>query len=620
MMSMEKRVLLAFILSTLVLAGWYYFFAPPVPQNAPPSGSPASPEASPVTSPEGASAPRPSAPPESVHPTSSSPDEMGVVVDDRQESPERRISIETPFWRGTFSTHGAVAISWSIKQIKSGPRKEIRGADGGTLELIPQSEEVLRELGAPFALVATDEELTALLNSVNYAVSEPSETIRLNASERREVIFSWRGAGLEVYKRFVFYGDRFDFQYSVDVRRQNQPVPVEMVLGPNFGDQSVVQTGAYISGPEVVAGVADKAQRFSARKPSVEELKGPLDWVCADDNYFALALIPPDPLEYVRLRTKVRTLLVEGTEVEKHYIAALAPLSNGQVHTIFAGPKDPELLTELGQRVNRPSIEHIIRYGYMSSVIKPIINEVLLPVLNFTYRLIPNYGVAILLITFVINMLFFPLKWKSAVKMKKAQALQPKMKELQQKIKNLKKDDPQLKELQMEQMRLMREANPLGGCLPMLLQLPVFWAFFILLTVSLDLRQAPFVGWINDLSSPDKLFILGYEIHVLPIAMCLSWMAQTFVMPSPAPTDPAQRAQQRIQKVLMGVLMPVAFTIFFFWRAPSGLVLYWMFNSLVGAGQQVIINRMTHVADQEGPAPSPSKPQSRKPRRAKRAT
>jgi YidC/Oxa1 family membrane protein insertase len=282
-------------------------------------------------------------------------------------------------------------------------------------------------------------------------------------------------------------------------------------------------------------------------------------------------------------------------------IAAVAPIPQGTVHKIFAGPKDPEVLAELGTEIGKPSLEHLIKYGFMTSLIKPIVDGFLLPTMNLTYKLTRNYGVAILLITFVINMLFFPLKWKGAIKMKQAQAMQPKMKELQNKIKGLKKDDPKLKELQMEQIHLMRQANPLGGCLPLLVQLPFFWAFFVLLTVSIDVRHAPFFGWINNLSAPDRVPLFGFDMHVLPILMCLSMMAQTLVMPTPpvALDDPTQVTQQKVQKIMMGVFMPVVFTFFFFWNAPSGLVLYWMFGNIVATGQQLVINRMIQASPEQ---------------------
>jgi YidC/Oxa1 family membrane protein insertase len=415
-----------------------------------------------------------------------------------------------------------------------------------------------------------------------------------------------------VAKKFVFFSDRFDFDFSLQALRGNQPIDARLVLGPNFGDQSVTHAGSYITGPQAIADVDGAVQRIAANAISTTEFKGTIDWAGVEDNYFALILIPHNHTGQMDLRGTAQKVMVDGVLQDRHFIASVVPIEQGQTHTIFAGPKDPEILSQIGARIGHPSFEFVINYGIGGTLVKVLVNHFLLPVLNFTYRLIPNYGVAILLITFAINMAFFPLKWKSTIKMKKAQAMQPKMKELQDKMKGLKKDDPKMQELQTEQLRMMREANPFGGCLPMLVQLPFFWAFFVLLTVSIDVRQAPFFGWIDNLTAPDTLHLLGFDLHVLPIAMCLSWVAQTFIMPMPGSTDPSQAAQQKIQKIMMGVVMPVIFTVFFFWQAPSGLVLYWMFNSLVGVGQQLVINRLMPAAppDDINKEPQPKKGKS----------
>jgi YidC/Oxa1 family membrane protein insertase len=162
--------------------------------------------------------------------------------------------------------------------------------------------------------------------------------------------------------------------------------------------------------------------------------------------------------------------------------------------------------------------------------------------------------------------------------MKRAAAMQPKMKELQEKMKKLEKNDPRMLDLQKEQISLMKQGNPLMGCLPLLLQMPFFVAVFAILTVSIEVRHAPFFGWLTDLSAKDPL-------HILPIVMCVTMIAQTALTPSPATVDPMQK---RIQ-----YLMPPILTFFFFWSAPAGLVLYWMVGNLVGVVQQFVINRLT---------------------------
>jgi YidC/Oxa1 family membrane protein insertase len=172
--------------------------------------------------------------------------------------------------------------------------------------------------------------------------------------------------------------------------------------------------------------------------------------------------------------------------------------------------------------------------------------------------------------------------------MKKAQKLAPKMKELQEKMKGMKQNDPRLKELQMDQLRLMREGNPLGGCLPLLIQMPFLFALYRAITISLDFRQASFL-WIPDLSAAEP-----YLIHMLPILMTGTMVVLQLVTPAPS-TDPMQRK-------MMAVGMPL-FMLYILWSAPSGLVLYWLVGNIVGFSQQFLINRWTKPDDEEVPAP-----------------
>jgi YidC/Oxa1 family membrane protein insertase len=251
---------------------------------------------------------------------------------------------------------------------------------------------------------------------------------------------------------------------------------------------------------------------------------------------------------------------------------------------IFVGPKDRALLAELSQQTG-VNFDNLIDYGIFSSVIRPLIPAIGWA-LNGLSAIFHNYGWAIVVVTVIINLALSPLRWYSSRKMKQAAKHQPRMKEIQEQIKKLKdspkKNEKQMLELQREQMALMKEANPLGGCLPLLLQMPVFWAFFIYLTVSLEVRQQAWIFWIRDLSSPDPLFIL-------PIVMCVTMIASTWMMPQPNANDP----NLKMQRIMMTWVMPIMLTWFFFFSAPSGLVLYWMVGNVVGVLIQVVINRKT---------------------------
>jgi YidC/Oxa1 family membrane protein insertase len=262
---------------------------------------------------------------------------------------------------------------------------------------------------------------------------------------------------------------------------------------------------------------------------------------------------------------------------------AIPVRSDSSTH-IFIGPKDRKLLAEVGHGLG-VDLEALIDYGFFHFMVRPIV-----PVIGWALDglagVFHNYGWSIVAVTFVINLCLSPLRFYSSRKMKQAAKHQPRLKELQERMKKLKenpkKSEKEMLELQKEQMALMKEANPLGGCLPMLLQMPIFWAFFIYLTISLDVRHAPWILWLKDLSTADPY-------HVLPIVMCVTMIGQTKLTPQPATADPSMK----MQRLMMTWLMPIMLTWFFFLSAPSGLVLYWMVSNVVGVVVQLVINKIT---------------------------
>ncbi len=224
----------------------------------------------------------------------------------------------------------------------------------------------------------------------------------------------------------------------------------------------------------------------------------------------------------------------------------------------------------------------------MGFVTRPLATPILWSI-KFLNRLTGSYGIAIILFTIVIYTLFFPLKWRSSKSMKKAQKLAPQMKELQEKIKSMKQNDPRLKDLQMEQLRLMKEGNPLGGCLPLLIQMPFLIALYSAITISIDFRQSSFL-WMADLSAADPY-------RALPILMASSMVVLQLITPAPS-ADPLQRK-------MMAVVMPIMM-LYIMWSAPAGLLVYWLVGNLVGFGQQLLINRLVKTED-DGQQPQPPK-------------
>jgi YidC/Oxa1 family membrane protein insertase len=316
-----------------------------------------------------------------------------------------------------------------------------------------------------------------------------------------------------------------------------------------------------------------------------------------------MVAVPGRKTEGVEYRTTAYEHKQNGGSPEKRFlITGFVPVpSDGSRTIIYAGPKDHDLLTDassdVADQVQRPiNLEGLIDYGFLGWISRPIAVPILRAI-TYLFKITGSYGVAIILFTIVIYSLFFPLKWRSSKAMKKAQKLAPKMKELQEKIKGMKQNDPRLKELQMDQLRLMKEGNPLGGCLPLLIQMPFLFALYRAITISLDFRQASFL-WIPDLSAAEP-----YLIHILPILMTGTMVVLQLVTPAPS-ADPLQRK-------MMAVGMPL-FMLYILWSAPSGLVLYWLVGNIVGFTQQFLINRWTKSDDEEVEAPPAKGPATRK--------
>jgi YidC/Oxa1 family membrane protein insertase len=242
------------------------------------------------------------------------------------------------------------------------------------------------------------------------------------------------------------------------------------------------------------------------------------------------------------------------------YVAAAHP------QRVFIGPKEFDVLLKLGQNTKQ-----LMNFGFFGAIA-----EILLRAIKFIHKAIPNWGMAIIILTFLIKIVFFPLTYSSTKSMAKMQELQPKIKALRAKYKKAKQDIGQRRQMNEEMMRLYKEhgINPAGGCLPLLIQIPVFWGFFRMLTVGIEFRQAPFMLWIRDLSIKDPFY-------VTPILMGLTQYISQKMTPTSA--DPTQAK--------MMLIMPFIFTIFFM-NFQSGLVLYWLTNNVLQIGQQAIMNRM----------------------------
>ena len=577
----QKRLILALLISTAILFLWSYLVAPP--QETKPQENVATIAPTPVPTAEA---------------TPTNPSQVSPVVEPVEQTIRRVVVIKTPLYEAKIDSRGAEVVSWIIKKNKDSGRPiySVAGDKHSQVPLELISPEGLKRRDLPLQLATGDNALDAVLSTSNYKIEGVDTatgdlTLDLKGDEKRSIEFTLNhsGSGVVVSKKIEFDAGSYSSDLAITIKRGEQVIPqVKIKIGPSIGDQGIKHHTFYSVAPEAIAAVGDKAERHTAAainengaSPDRHIATGPVDWAGVGDTYFAMVTIPSRRAEGLEYRTVQYDHQVDGKAEKRYLISALVPVATDGSRTIvYVGPKDHYILTsasaEITAEVGRPiDLEGLIDYGWFSWLSRPIAVPILRAI-KWLHSLTNSYGVAIILFTIVIYSLFFPLKWRSSKAMKKAQKLAPQMKELQDKIKGLKQNDPRLKDLQKEQLRLMKEGNPLGGCLPLLIQMPFLFALYRAITISLDFRQASFL-WLPDLSAGDPF-------HILEFLMAGTMIVLQLITPAPS-ADPLQRK-------MMAIGMPV-FMLYVLWGAPSGLLLYWLVGNIVGFSQQFLINRWT---------------------------
>lgn len=607
----QFRFLTAAVLSMIVLFGWAYFYAPPPPPagNTNTAANNARAEPQPAT-------------PQPTQQTAQASPSPGQVPAQPDTTPNRKVTIKSPLYEVTLDSRGAVATSWIILRNKSPKTEYPIFADGSNgenkkpLQLISQRALEQNPPEVPFRLETADQNLTSIVNGRNYQISIPEDTVVLDGDQSKTIEFTLTGEdGTTVKKTFVFRADNYVADLGVDLRRNGQTVPdTRLAIGASIGDHAINYHTLYHTESEAVASVDRDITRywgnysftFGAENTGTLADRGTIDWVAMSDAYFAMAAIPPTPVHATEYRASRYDVPIEPvfeniyrwvirspkTSETRHLVTAWMPIpTDGAITKVFTGPKDYFLLNDLssslqaadGRQVSIVNLINFSNYWWLRWMTKPLSIPILWS-LHYFNVVVQNYGVAIILFTFLFYSLLFPLRWKQSKSFKKASANAPKMKELQDKIKDMQKkgvpmDDPRMRSLQMEQLKLTKDAIPIGGCLPMLLQFPLLIAFYTAITVSLDARQASFL-WLPDLSAADPW-------HVLEFAFALSMILAMKFTPTPPAVSPEQQMQQKMMTYLMPVMM-----LWVMWTAPSGLLLYWLFGNVVSFGQQMLINRL----------------------------
>jgi YidC/Oxa1 family membrane protein insertase len=551
----QARIFIAILLSFLVFFAWEMIFGtheavrPPVTEPAEQA------EVAEVAKP-------PERPVEAVSPSGAdtTPSDTGSAPAAAQPASApaaRTITVENPYYRLVVDERGGTVRSVELRQYRQSvardaPPYRLVGEDlpGGTLQLALSPE-------------GGDE-----LGQVLFSADSPTEKMVVDRGTRTLVFTYWRSDGIGIEKRFTFQPDSYLIDLDITVKNNgSRTLAPRLRLALQQAEETGKGARYGFSGPSVL--IDDHLSQIDV--DDIEDqgrLQGKIGWIVIQDRYFLSALVPP-PVPGASVQ-----LAHQNNVIRSDLVLPPDTLAPGQVRTytyrVFFGPKRSEVLKPFGLE-----LERVVDFGMFDFIAKPC-----LWFMNWIYGFIPNYGIAIIILTILTKVLLWPLGNKSYKSMNEMRRMQPLMAEIREKYKNDKK------KMNEEMMNLYRvyKVNPLGGCLPMLVQLPVFFALYRMLYEAIELRHAPFFGWINDLSAPDRLFSFDfsiplmeppYGIPVLTIIMGATMFLQQKMTPTPG--DPTQAK--------MMTFMPLIFT-FIFINFSSGLVLYWLVNNLASIAQQ----------------------------------
>ena len=548
-----RRFILALSLSLLVFVGYMRFFAPKLPEK------PAAPvQAQQETAPE--------------QPAQKPLRAAGLAAKIEQAARGRDIIIETDLVKATVNTAGGVISGWELKHYRESdktpvglvvmyhkimgqaPKVEAPKKELGNVQLLPVYAGIdKKDMVAPLTMIPLDKELYKL-SQVEYRADR--EAVRLGMDKKSEtLVLTYAGpAGLQIEKRLTFYNDEYKVDVVVNTRRLDG---YDLSLGTDFGLADKVSSDA--SGRVALVDQTDGkvlSEKLEDIKGEVQHA-GAIGWFGQSDKYFTATIIYGGQGLVTGKRTtapkEVGDLLTTALTVKEK--------PEARAFTLYAGPKSYSQLQSYGH-----GLEQMVDYGWFGILAKPMFW-----LMKQFYALTGNYGIAIILLTIVVRILLFYPSLKSAMSMEEMKKIQPQILALREKHKK----DPSKMNTEMMKLYKDHKVNPVGGCLPMLLQLPFFVALYNVLSVSIELRHASFIPfWIKDLSVFDPFYIL-------PVLMGVS-MILTMKMTSSMP-DPQQA------KIMM--FMNIAFIFMFAWL-PAGLLLYITLSNVLSIVQQLYVRKL----------------------------
>src|SRR6267143_901265 len=565
---MDRNAIIGFILIGLILMIWMWTNAPPPAK--PPSASDSS--ALHQTVPETVqSQPRT---PARVEPTGGGGDTLGKYFSALGRGQRSVLTIETGLYRAELASAGGAIQSWVLKQYKSWDQHPVELIDGtGT-----------RDFNLIF--YSSDGKLIDTKNLVFRSNFQDGQVIHVADQEsvRVELVLPVNEKS-RIIKSFVFYGNLYSFDASYRFEEMediisNFEYQVAWESGIRYQERNSINESNFAKASAFAGGELIDVDANNFNEPVKQSISGSAAWVAARNKYFAVAIIPREKVSQGAYLEGNRLKLPDNGAKETYSISLKMPFIGNPVETdrftVFLGPLDFDVVKQYNVELDR-----IMSLGAVW-VIRPISRYVIIPLFQFLRLFISNYGVILVIFSIIVKIALYPLTKTSMDSMRKMQALQPMMAEIREKY----KDDPQ--KMNQQIMRLYKEygVNPAGGCLPMILQLPILYALWAVFSATIELRQASFVGWIQDLSSPDVVTTLPFRIPFFNInevsGLALLMGITMFVQQKMSVKDPRQK--------MMVYLMPVMLTMMYN-SFPAGLNLYYFMFNLLSIAQQVWVNK-----------------------------
>ncbi|MCL2390166.1 MAG: membrane protein insertase YidC [Endomicrobia bacterium] len=518
---MNKNSVLFVLFSAITLFGYYYFFPPQQPNQTQTGQNQAV-----QTQQDQSKA-------ESV---TQSPEESSVQIKEADGSfiSEETIEIETDKYRALFSNRGASVINWSIKE-----------KSGNWVDLV-------------------------LPGAAPMMANFPGSNYKIVSKSNEKIVFEHVSAqGWKIIKTYSLSQNSYMHNLNIKLSKTKdiaQLPGIQLDWGPGLGtDEKEMKENASVT--RVIAFTASKPGKLKKLKKE-SELASLFRWAAIDNRYFLVAFIPERSIDFDQI--------IPSRQDKKHpfslTLTANPPKdveSKEYSADFYIGPKWYTYLKTFNLGLEA-SVDFSV-FGFLG--------KWALSILTYFHKITNNYGWAIIMLTLVIQIIVLPLTLKSLKSAAAMKRIQPMIKEIQDKFKN----DPKRLQAEMLNVYKTQKVNPLGGCLPMLLQLPIFWAFFSMLRNSYELRNEGWILWVTDLSAPDRFMNLGMiNLNLLPLIMGIGMFFQQKM--TAVTSDPMQRR--------LMYMMPVIFT-FMFWTFPSGLVLYWLTNSVCSMILQYYIMKRT---------------------------